>query len=282
MSGGNRGIIFAVGIALIFVALATGAFIPVLTGGYEKHQEVIDNQVRPGEAGHPPEQADFDRAGLPRPTERLISNPQPRDGTDHEKRDLAAQEATAVFTFWMVIVALLQTIVAAIGIIYIRRTIVQGQEALKHARDVSYEELRAHVSFGIATITSLHNGWNIYFPIKNTGKTPAYDFTIRSIGFLMKYPVSRNELDELFCDSWIDDPITIAPQNDRGHVFEFSVNNEQMAEFDNGTMCLIFRLQFSYLTYRGQRIDDCVWDWKAGPSEVAEGTLTRMRSTDYI
>jgi hypothetical protein len=107
-----------------------------------QYQQGVSGNPGTRQAGQQPQQADRDRAGLPGPAQRAISNPDPANDKEREIRDLAAQEATATFTFWIVVIALAQTIVAGIGIVYIRRTIRQGQAGLKLARETKDETIR--------------------------------------------------------------------------------------------------------------------------------------------
>jgi hypothetical protein len=78
-----------------------------------------------------PQQYDTERSGIPSFFERSISNPEPKTGADHEKRDLAAQEASAVFSFWMMIIAGCSTIVTFIGTILLYQQIKLTREAVE-------------------------------------------------------------------------------------------------------------------------------------------------------
>lgn len=77
-----------------------------------------------------PQQFLFERAGIPNSLERVISNPEPRSGEDHEIRDLAAQEASAVWALWMVAVSAIGTIVTSIGTWLLYRQIIFTRYAL--------------------------------------------------------------------------------------------------------------------------------------------------------
>ena len=187
MPRGNWGILIAALCGLVFVAFGTGAFVTVLAGGQGEHQQAIRGQPSPNQGRDQPQQAAIDRAGLPGFAERAISNPQPKSGTDQEKRDLAAQEATAAFTFWMVAVALAQTLVAGVGIYYIRRTIRQGQEALTLAGETKNETIRigeaqtraylsvvrANIHIGRKRPGPDHPSTDVYLHFHNSGETPA-------------------------------------------------------------------------------------------------------------
>ena len=72
-----------------------------------------------------------DIAGLPSPVERAIANPPPQTGEDHEKRDLAAQEASALWAFWIVVASALSVLITAIGTRLLYQQIVLTREAVE-------------------------------------------------------------------------------------------------------------------------------------------------------
>jgi hypothetical protein len=78
-----------------------------------------------------PQQYVTERAGIARPLERAISNPEPRSGQDHEKRDLAAQEASAVFAFWMVLISGFGTVVTTLATVLLYQQIRLTREAVE-------------------------------------------------------------------------------------------------------------------------------------------------------
>jgi hypothetical protein len=63
--------------------------------------------------------------------ERFISNPKPSSSRDIDKRDLAAQEASATFAWWMVVISALGVIVTTIGTLLLFQQIRLTREAVK-------------------------------------------------------------------------------------------------------------------------------------------------------
>ena len=136
-----------------------------------------------------PQQYVNERSGIPGFFERSISNPEPKTGVDHEKRDLAAQEASAVFSFWMVVIAASSALVTLIATILLYQQIKLTREAVEDtglatvamqsaneiARDSAQKQLRAYITVEPLGITDF--GLVFYPPaflkIINTGQTPA-------------------------------------------------------------------------------------------------------------
>jgi hypothetical protein len=93
------------------------------------------------ETGNPtdcrPQQYTTERAFIPSGFERAISNPEPTTGQDHEKRDLAAQEASAAFAFWMMLIAGFGALVTTIATILLFQQIKLTREAVKDTGDAT-------------------------------------------------------------------------------------------------------------------------------------------------
>lgn len=92
-----------------------------------------------------PEQFVTERSGIPITVERAISNPEPKSGKDFEKRDLAAQEASAAFAFWMIIVAAFSAVITLVGTILLYQQIRLTREAVQdtaRATDAMHESNR--------------------------------------------------------------------------------------------------------------------------------------------
>ena len=131
MSRGYRFLVTAACGLTLLAALGTGAFFGSLyTPNHKQYQAVAGDQSRHDDyAG--PSQSLPDIAGLPGPVERVIANPQPTTGQDHEKRDLAAQEASALWAFWMVVISFFSVLTTAIGTIFLYKQIVLTREAVE-------------------------------------------------------------------------------------------------------------------------------------------------------
>lgn len=128
---------------------------------------------------NPTERA-FDLSLIPGPLERIIANPPPCHGEDNEKRDLAAQEATAGWAFWMVVLSSFQIALNGLGLWALLRTIKQGERTLavtqtssEEARRIGEAQVKAYLSIISGEIRVSSTRAILSFSIKNTGQSPA-------------------------------------------------------------------------------------------------------------
>lgn len=162
-------------VALSFAALGAGAYLGALIAPHYGYQS-----THPAYRGPKPEQAkasqiDRDRVGLPYFAERIASGPDPQDGTEREKRDLAAQESMSVWAFWLLLVSAVGTVAAILGTFLLVWT-------LHETRQASRRELRAYLSFGELSLSVFKSNQieggartELTTSVQNGGATPAYD-----------------------------------------------------------------------------------------------------------
>jgi hypothetical protein len=124
MLGSDRGIIVALIGWLAFVSL-------ISWDAAQQQKPAISCESRAATDKCRPEQYVTERAGIASTFERAISNPQPRTGQDHEKRDLAAQEASAVFAFWMVLISTFGAVVTTLATVLLYQQIRLTREAVQ-------------------------------------------------------------------------------------------------------------------------------------------------------
>lgn len=179
-------IISAGGIAL-FTALGVGAYFGSLYGPDRKQYEAIAGDKAGQNDYQGPSQSLPDISGLPGPVERSIANPRPQGGQDHEKRDLAAQEASALWAFWMVVASFLSILITTIGTILLYQQIKLTREAVQDtgdatkamrdanviAREIGQGQVRAYVHIDHATVKFYGNLLAVEMTFKNTGQSPA-------------------------------------------------------------------------------------------------------------
>lgn len=125
-----------------------------------------------------------ERAGMPQSLERTISNPEPRSGADHEKRDLAAQEASAVWALWMVVVSAIGTLVAIIGTIMLYIQLKLTRAAVEHAGETNAAVLRIEDARITISVPEIHTSdtqgkYNIRYILNNIGRTAAIIHTVK-------------------------------------------------------------------------------------------------------
>ena len=131
----------ALGIVVI-IALATGAYFGALNATYNSNhsKESAYSTGKPKQGN--PSQIDRDRAGLPDFVERIASAPDPKNADEREKRDLAAQEASALWSFWMLFATAFSAVITTIGtgillwqIMLTRKAVQDTGEATKEMRE---------------------------------------------------------------------------------------------------------------------------------------------------
>jgi hypothetical protein len=144
----------------------------------QQHQQAISANKTTEGGDQPAQQYVRDHAGVPAFAERFISNPEPAGESEKEQRDLAAQENTATWAFWVVVFSAGQLALSAGGLVALLVTIRQGRKALKRARTANRisektaeRELRAYLGFD-EVVFDQHTG-KVEFRIKNFGQTPA-------------------------------------------------------------------------------------------------------------
>ncbi len=165
------------------------------------------------------EQVETARSGIPFPAERFTSNPEPKSTDEREKRDLAAQEASAAWGFWVAFLAAIQVIATIFGLYYIKRTLDatfqavedtgKATKAMQEANSIARQaasvarsaefaakiksrtedqartaseqrQMRAYVSVEPGGVNQSHDGISrLPYNIKNSGRTPAYDLSLR-------------------------------------------------------------------------------------------------------
>jgi hypothetical protein len=131
MSNGYRGLAIAASGIALFTALFFGAYFGSLYGPDKKQYQAVSSQGSGQNDYSGPSQSLPDIAGLPSPVERAIANPSPATGADHEKRDLAAQEASALWAFWMTFVSAMGFCVTTVATVLLYQQIRLTREAVE-------------------------------------------------------------------------------------------------------------------------------------------------------
>lgn len=191
MPRGYRLLIIASGGIAVLSALGVGAYFGSLYGPDRKHYEAIAGN-KPGQNDYQgPSQSLPDIAGLPGPVERAIANPRANTGQDHEKRDLAAQEASALWAFWMVLASFLSVLITAVGTIFLYKQIVLTREAvedtgratdaMRKANEISERigeaQTRCYLGIKSASVSIGDDGNpSVTIVVVNTGQSPARKF----------------------------------------------------------------------------------------------------------
>lgn len=213
MPRGYRLLIIASGGIAVITALGVGAFFGSLYGPDRKQYETVagDNAGQNDYQG--PSQSLPDIAGLPSPVERSIANPRPQSGQDHEKRDLAAQEASALWAFWMVLASFLSVLITAVGTIFLYKQIVLTREAVEDTGKATVAMNRQNeiaeaaqrpwldAKIEMVGIAKGSSGYVLCMKIfvENVGNTPANQL--------------RYDIDGWFFENWDDEKLGINEEN---------------------------------------------------------------------
>lgn len=176
---------------VLFTALGIGAYFGSLYApDHKQYQAISSNKGEQGDYRGPSETLP-DIAGLPGPVERAMANPHPGDQTDRETRDLAAQEASALWAFWMVVASFASVAITAVGTVFLYKQIVLTREAvedtgkatkaMERQNELAEAEtrlaLRPYVWFGKMEIRNVAAGQEPEFHIEigHAGQTPAFE-----------------------------------------------------------------------------------------------------------
>jgi hypothetical protein len=193
-------------VLLVCLFLGMGAYTGGLYGAHRGYQAAEARYSAPRAKQGYPQQIDRDRAGLPDPVESIASNPDPEDGTEREKRDLAAQEAMVVWSFWTLAVAVFGFFVTtlATGLLYWQikltrkavedtgRATLAMQEANALSRETRDKQLRAYVTvlIGDAVYQDEHLRFAARPTLFNVGSTPASNVRWRIAADILPAPLT--------------------------------------------------------------------------------------------
>jgi hypothetical protein len=212
-----QGILAALaGLAVVATSLGTGAFFGALYAPHQKHYQAEAGDKTGQNDYNGPSQSLLDIASLPGFVERAIANPRPQTGEDHEKRDLAAQEASALWAFWTVTASFLSVLITAIGTIFLYNQIVLTRKAVEGTnRTIELAEAaqRPWVTVKIDVRKMYRLGkafrWDFDIISENVGKTVAVDYC----SFFHVVIYKPHELSNI--ESWFnaDDPNKITERD---------------------------------------------------------------------
>ena len=184
---------FVVGIALTSLSLGIGAYIGSLYSPDDKQYHAVGSPAGAEDNYIGPSESLPDIAGIAGTVERIIANPPPESGEDHERRDLAAQEAMAVWAFWMVLVSAITGIVSAAGLLALLKTISQNKEAIAKAHDanqIARSQLASELVVSAINV-NIHQYFGLSISLKNTGSVKARQIRLSAIPKIsVKIPAS--------------------------------------------------------------------------------------------
>ena len=192
---GARLAIVGVLFCLVLIALGTGAYFGSL---YSPPKKQYPSSVTASADG-----ADYDGvsvsladvAFIPDAVERAITNPPPVSGKDRERRELAAQESMAVWSFYVAVFAGISALITTAGTFLIWKQVTLTRKAVEEtsaateamheandiARDSSRRQARAYLFMKAVLIREKEagDGLEAVLELQNAGNTPGTVTNIR-------------------------------------------------------------------------------------------------------
>lgn len=188
MLRGYRGILGALaGLAALFTAAGFGAFYGSVYAPEKRHYQSVGPSGGQTYPASSPKNGLADVSGIDGLTQSIIAKPQPRSTEEREQRDLAAQETSAVFAYWVFWAMILQTALAA-GALYAL------MKDLRQNRRSAEIQLRAFIRVR-PTIPPPVGGLpisSVEMEAVNYGQTPARMVRISGTTFLGPSPLPEN------------------------------------------------------------------------------------------
>jgi len=197
MSDSNRFVLAAfAGLGSLLCAAAFGAYFGALySPTYYRHPPLAGFQSS-SLGSDKPHPSPHGLSGIPDRVERVIANSPATDDQNQDDRELAAQEAMALWAFWMFTAAVATFGVTSAGTYLIWRQVRLTREAVEDtgkatkamerqnviAEDTARRQLRAYIGIEDEEITDFRIGGKGRFSCKiyNRGQTPAYDVRVWS------------------------------------------------------------------------------------------------------
>ena len=190
MSRSDWSVVAAIIGCLILMALA-------LANSHLPHKTASASYTSAAQHNSPQQQSATERGGLPSFIERAISNAEPVDESEQETRDLAAQEASAVWGFWSICIAGLSTVVTALGtallyqqILLTRKAVEDtgaATEAMREANviteTIGKAQVRAYISIRAISfrLVQAKGGFQFEIELINSGQSPARRVQLRTM-----------------------------------------------------------------------------------------------------
>lgn len=152
-----------------------------------------------------------------------------------------------------------------------------ARDALAHQIETTNKQLRAYVSMGMPTLKKIRGDkWGAYFPILNSGQTPATDVIAALAITCEPFPLSRHSV---ACLTMREFKVAdIGPNGgERARYFEHDVD---MPQFKDG-LCFVYCLQISYTIFTGERIRGEVLRWISRERDFDQGSPSTLDDQHY-
>lgn len=154
------------GIAALITAAGFGAFYGSIHAPDKRHYQSIGPNSGQTYPANSPRNGLANKSGIDSLAESFVAEPKPRTPDERQDRDLAAQEAVAVFSYWMFWAMVLQTALAGGALIALLKDLSQNRESAE-------AQLRAYIAIQSAKLTLTDGEARCVFTPVNMGQTPA-------------------------------------------------------------------------------------------------------------
>lgn len=253
MSRGDWGVVVTIGGCLAL------AWVAVLDSHQRGYREPRSTSERQG-----PSQFERNRRGIPTPFEAFTANPDPQNTDEREKRDLAAQETSAAWAFWVALFSGLQLVTTIIGLYFVKRTLDatlmavqdtgEATMAMKESNEIMREtakhQLRAYLDFDSVRYnvspncpdTETQIGTGIRIKVKNYGTTPAKNAVLKYICYV------ESQNGDLLARAGEDrtEMTSIAPADEFIYSFYFRVDRNRWKDIQQRRATICIRTKVDY------------------------------------
>jgi len=177
MSDSNRGYFIVATVAALFAVLTFGS----AESRCQRDQHAYQTRTAKQPGSNEITQFRSARRWTPCLVERAIANPETAETTEHDERDLAAQEGAALWAFWIAVISFFQLGLSGFGLWAILRTLKQGRETIQAARDsvaetrrIGEAQVRAYLT-GISVEVGFTSKGLVVLRVhvRNSGQSPA-------------------------------------------------------------------------------------------------------------
>lgn len=238
---------------------------------YERDQDPVRQHIHAANPNIQSNQYFIQRAGIPSYWESIVSNPEPRDSKESDRRNLAAQESISVWTFWMTTAAFLTFFVTSFGTLLIAyqvsltrkavRDTSEATEAMRESnrllKDANDRQLRPYVAIAESDDIDQHpfsRESKLNFRVKNFGQTPARNVRLSIGEAIMAEPIGdfKVPIDEKFGDYGM-----MAPGDSRHEtIYAKYMEVSTIAELAKGKVRFLARLRVDYTWLGGNDFHD--------------------------
>lgn len=152
--------------------------------------------------------------------------------------DLRAQENMARWALWLLALSAITTVVTAVGIYYVRETLVASHRSTDIAQEIGVAQVRAYISISNVTFHRFNDKFSIHAAIGNSGNSPARNV---QIDFAV-YEMNMSPFGDFFLPTQINIPTDIPSLSESIQIY-YDVENSQVFPFGGNTIGILIIVQ---------------------------------------